>query len=119
MIQSWFIQIAFFFCLFRDDSNFLYPKQISLWITLFGSWFGSILFSAVSVCVPERVYINELRIFDSNIYYFSRKHPKLMLCLQNGRFDHPDRMFNKMSDVYSNCLNNMSDFKVSLFERLV
>ncbi|KAG4071183.1 hypothetical protein HA402_001173 [Bradysia odoriphaga] len=45
------------------------------------------------------------------LFYLVRKHPKLMLCLQNGRFDHPDRMFNKMSDVYSNCLNNMSDFK--------
>jgi len=34
-----------------------------------------------------------------------------MLCLQNGRFDHPDRMFNSIIDTYNNCLNNMSDFK--------
>lgn len=46
------------------------------------------------------------------LFYLVRKHPKLMLCLQNGHFDHPDRMFNKVSDVYNNCLNNMSDFKV-------
>lgn len=34
-----------------------------------------------------------------------------MLCLQNGRFDHPDRMFNRVHDAFNNCLNNMSDFK--------
>ncbi|XP_053694361.1 protein FAN-like isoform X2 [Sabethes cyaneus] len=45
------------------------------------------------------------------LFYLVRKYPKLMLCLQNGRFDHPDRMFNKVEDVYSNCLNNMADFK--------
>lgn len=37
-----------------------------------------------------------------------------MLCLQNGRFDHPDRMFNSVRDVYNNCLRNMSDFKVNI-----
>lgn len=37
-----------------------------------------------------------------------------MLCLLNGRFDHPDRMFNSIKDVYNNCLKNMSDFKVVL-----
>ncbi|XP_055537096.1 protein FAN-like [Wyeomyia smithii] len=45
------------------------------------------------------------------LFYLVRKYPKLMLCLQNGRFDHPDRMFNKLEDVYINCLNNMADFK--------
>lgn len=34
-----------------------------------------------------------------------------MLCLQSGRFDHPDRMFNSVPDVYKNCLGNMADFK--------
>lgn len=43
-----------------------------------------------------------------------RKYPKLMLCLQNGRFDHPDRMFNRVEDAFRNCLVNMSDFKVHL-----
>lgn len=43
----------------------------------------------------------------------ARRRPKLMLCLQNGYFDHPDRMFNKVSDTFRNCLNNMADFKVS------
>lgn len=59
--------------------------------------------------------VQKQAVFDFEfLFSVSRKHPKLMLCLQNGRFDHPDRMFNKMSDVYSNCLNNMSDFKVSV-----
>lgn len=45
------------------------------------------------------------------LFYLVRKYPQYMLCLQNGRFDHPDRMFNTMTDVYNNCLKNMSDFK--------
>lgn len=83
--------------------------QISVWLTLLGPWSGSILFSSVSgqhMCMSSASELNDF-------LKFFRKHPKLMLCLQNGRFDHPDRMFNKLSDVYNNCLNNMSDFKVS------
>ncbi|XP_014217202.1 protein FAN-like [Copidosoma floridanum] len=45
------------------------------------------------------------------LFYLVRKYPQYMLCLQNGRFDHPDRMFNSLSDVWKNVLNNMSDFK--------
>ncbi|XP_061707525.1 protein FAN-like [Cydia pomonella] len=45
------------------------------------------------------------------LFYLVRKYPEYMLCLQNGRFDHPDRMFNSVKDVYNNCLRNMSDFK--------
>ncbi|XP_053677990.1 protein FAN-like [Anopheles nili] len=45
------------------------------------------------------------------LYYLVRKHPELMLCLQNGKFDHPDRMFNCVRDAFNNCLHNMSDFK--------
>lgn len=45
------------------------------------------------------------------LFYLVRKYPNLMLCLQNGRFDHPDRMFNRVEDAFSNCQNNMSDFK--------
>ncbi|CAG9098190.1 unnamed protein product [Plutella xylostella] len=50
------------------------------------------------------------------LFYLVRKYPQYMLCLQNGRFDHPDRMFNSISDVYNNCLRNMSDFKELLPE---
>ncbi|KAK7576021.1 hypothetical protein V9T40_012307 [Parthenolecanium corni] len=45
------------------------------------------------------------------LFYLVRKYPHYMLCLQNGRFDHPDRMFNSIPDVFKNCLNNMADFK--------
>ncbi|XP_013133994.1 PREDICTED: protein FAN-like [Papilio polytes] len=45
------------------------------------------------------------------LFYLVRKYPRYMLCLQNGKFDHPDRMFNSVKDVYNNCLRNMSDFK--------
>ncbi|XP_058806597.1 protein FAN-like [Phymastichus coffea] len=45
------------------------------------------------------------------LFYLVRKYPQYMLCLQNGRFDHPDRMFNSISDVWKNVLMNMSDFK--------
>ncbi|KAB0797363.1 hypothetical protein PPYR_08357 [Photinus pyralis] len=45
------------------------------------------------------------------LFYLVRFYPHYVLCLQNGRFDHPDRMFNSCEDVYRNCLTNMSDFK--------
>ncbi|KAK5646659.1 hypothetical protein RI129_005123 [Pyrocoelia pectoralis] len=45
------------------------------------------------------------------LFYLVRLYPHYVLCLQNGRFDHPDRMFNSCEDVYRNCLTNMSDFK--------
>ncbi|KAK0098497.1 hypothetical protein PV326_007758 [Microctonus aethiopoides] len=45
------------------------------------------------------------------LFYLVRKYPQYMLCLQNGRFDHPDRMFNNVADVWKNVLANMSDFK--------
>ncbi|XP_044751109.1 protein FAN-like [Coccinella septempunctata] len=45
------------------------------------------------------------------LFYLARLYPHYVLCLQSGRFDHPDRMFNSLCDVYKNCLNNMSDFK--------
>nr|XP_023018434.1 protein FAN-like [Leptinotarsa decemlineata] len=45
------------------------------------------------------------------LYYLARLYPHYVLCLQSGRFDHPDRMFNAVADAYKNCLSNMSDFK--------
>uniref|UniRef100_A0A336L9Y2 CSON006095 protein n=1 Tax=Culicoides sonorensis TaxID=179676 RepID=A0A336L9Y2_CULSO len=45
------------------------------------------------------------------IFYLARKFPELMLCLQNGKFDHPDRIFNSISETFKNCMTNMSDFK--------
>lgn len=45
------------------------------------------------------------------LYYLVREMPQYMLCLQNGRFDHPDRMFNSVSDTWRNITTNTSDFK--------
>ncbi|KAK7069088.1 hypothetical protein SK128_001880 [Halocaridina rubra] len=45
------------------------------------------------------------------LYYLVREYPQYMLCLQNGRFDHPDRMFNSLADTWDNVTTNPSDFK--------
>ncbi|XP_035231706.1 protein FAN-like isoform X2 [Stegodyphus dumicola] len=45
------------------------------------------------------------------LYYLVREMPQYMLCLQNGRFDHPDRMFNSVPDTWRNITTNTSDFK--------
>lgn len=45
------------------------------------------------------------------LYYLVRRMPQYMLCLQNGRFDHPDRMFNSIPDTWRNITTNTSDFK--------
>ena len=45
------------------------------------------------------------------LYYLVRRDPQLMLCLQNGRFDHPDRMFNSLQQTWRNVTTNQSDFK--------
>ncbi|XP_076040133.1 protein FAN-like isoform X1 [Oratosquilla oratoria] len=45
------------------------------------------------------------------LFYLVRQFPQYMLCLQNGRFDHPDRMFNSLPDTWHNVTTNPSDFK--------
>merc|ERR1719427_2552357 len=45
------------------------------------------------------------------LYYLVRRDPQFMLCLQNGRFDHPDRMFNSIPQTWRNVTTNQSDFK--------
>ena len=45
------------------------------------------------------------------LFYLVRAAPELMLCLQNGRFDLPDRMFNGIGEAWNNVLTNNSDFK--------
>uniref|UniRef100_T1JHX1 WD repeat-containing protein 55 homolog n=1 Tax=Strigamia maritima TaxID=126957 RepID=T1JHX1_STRMM len=50
------------------------------------------------------------------LYYLVRKVPQLMLCLQSGRFDHPDRMFNSVVDTWKNITSNSSDFKEAIPE---
>ncbi|CAL1532355.1 unnamed protein product [Lymnaea stagnalis] len=45
------------------------------------------------------------------LFYLARIAPEYVLCLQNGKFDHPDRMFNNFFDTWNNVLNGASDFK--------
>lgn len=60
---------------------------------------------------PKFIYGSHYSTPGFVLFYLVRLYPHYMLCLQGGRFDHPDRMFNSCADVYKNCLNNMSDFK--------
>uniref|UniRef100_A0A8D1KG07 Protein FAN n=1 Tax=Sus scrofa TaxID=9823 RepID=A0A8D1KG07_PIG len=45
------------------------------------------------------------------LFYLVRIAPEYMLCLQNGRFDHADRMFNSIAETWRNCLDGATDFK--------
>jgi factor associated with neutral sphingomyelinase activation len=45
------------------------------------------------------------------LFYLIREHPEWQLCLQNGRFDQPDRIFHSIYDTWSNCLSLDTDFK--------
>uniref|UniRef100_A0A8D0GIG5 Neutral sphingomyelinase activation associated factor n=1 Tax=Sphenodon punctatus TaxID=8508 RepID=A0A8D0GIG5_SPHPU len=45
------------------------------------------------------------------LFYLFRVAPEYMLCLQNGKFDHPDRMFNSIAETWKNCLDGATDFK--------
>ncbi|XP_036763452.2 protein FAN isoform X2 [Manis pentadactyla] len=45
------------------------------------------------------------------LFYLVRIAPEYMLCLQNGRFDNADRMFNSIAETWRNCLDGATDFK--------
>ncbi|XP_015250409.1 PREDICTED: protein FAN [Cyprinodon variegatus] len=45
------------------------------------------------------------------LFYLVRVAPEHMLCLQNGRYDHADRMFNSINETWKNCLEGATDFK--------
>ncbi|KAG7168899.1 FAN-like [Homarus americanus] len=40
------------------------------------------------------------------LFYLVRQYPQYMLCLQNGRFDHPDRMFNSVIKMMREALES-------------
>lgn len=44
-------------------------------------------------------------------FYLVREYPEWQLCLQNGRFDHANRLFHSVADTWKNCLNIDSDVK--------
>jgi factor associated with neutral sphingomyelinase activation len=45
------------------------------------------------------------------LYYLVRSMPEHMLCLQNGRFDSPDRMFHSIKHCFGCVLSNHADLK--------
>ncbi|XP_029935357.1 protein FAN [Myripristis murdjan] len=45
------------------------------------------------------------------LFYLVRVAPEHMLCLQTGRYDHADRMFNSIGETWKNCLEGATDFK--------
>ena len=45
------------------------------------------------------------------LHYLVRVAPEFMFCLQNGKFDAPDRMFYSMKDTWDSCLQNPTDLK--------
>ncbi|KAG5896999.1 hypothetical protein JTB14_010751 [Gonioctena quinquepunctata] len=61
--------------------------------------------------IPKFLYGSHYSTPGFVLYYLARLYPHYVLCLQSGRYDHPDRMFNAVADAYKNCLSNMSDFK--------
>lgn len=50
------------------------------------------------------------------LFYLVRQYPQYMLCLQNGRFDHPDRMFNRFASLQLLTVSLRLDiFKLGIF----
>lgn len=45
------------------------------------------------------------------LYYFVRMTPEYMLCLQNGKFDAPDRLFQSIPHTWRSCNTNHADLK--------
>lgn len=45
------------------------------------------------------------------LYYLVRTMPEQMLCLQNGKYDSPDRLFYDIAQCYSSILSNPADIK--------
>jgi len=45
------------------------------------------------------------------LYYMVRSCPEFMLCLQNGKFDHADRLFVSIAETWEGVLTNQTDVK--------
>ena len=45
------------------------------------------------------------------LFFLVRTIPEFMLCLQNGKFDAPDRMFDSIQDAFTSVLNAPTDVK--------
>jgi len=52
--------------------------------------------------LSEQTFTSKVDKVQSNMMTFSfPSAPEYMLCLQNGKFDHPDRMFNRFVYILS------------------
>eukprot|EP00644_Phytophthora_capsici_P002849 jgi/Phyca11/124874/e_gw1.55.76.1 len=45
------------------------------------------------------------------LYFLVRKVPEYMLCLQSGKFDAPDRLFQSIKGTWEGCISNHTDIK--------
>eukprot|EP00047_Mylnosiga_fluctuans_P005972 m.243958 g.243958 ORF g.243958 m.243958 type:complete len:918 (-) comp14365_c0_seq1:118-2871(-) len=45
------------------------------------------------------------------LFYTIRSAPEYALCLQNGKYDHADRLFTSVAETWSNVLNGAADVK--------
>jgi factor associated with neutral sphingomyelinase activation len=45
------------------------------------------------------------------LYYLVRTAPEYLMCLQNGRFDHPNRLFHSIAKTWENVLTDHADVK--------
>lgn len=45
------------------------------------------------------------------LFYLARVAPEYLLCLQGGKFDQPDRLFNSVGDTWNNVLAGHADVK--------
>lgn len=77
---------------------------------------GLVLFSH-HYSTPGYVLYYLVREGSGNYYpIFTQLVPELMLRLQNGRFDHPDRMFASISETWNSIFTNPADLKEVRFD---
>uniref|UniRef100_A0A8C1QVI1 Neutral sphingomyelinase (N-SMase) activation associated factor n=1 Tax=Cyprinus carpio TaxID=7962 RepID=A0A8C1QVI1_CYPCA len=65
----------------------------------------------IKISCPHFMYGSHYSSPGYVLFYLVRVAPEHMLCLQNGRFDQADRMFNSVGETWKNCLEGGTDFK--------
>ena len=73
-----------------------------------------VLLSCVTLSTPPRISRPAGCHYSSPgyvVYYLMRAHPQLMLRLQNGRFDAPDRLFWSVNDTWRSVTSLPTDVK--------
>lgn len=61
---------------------------------------------------PLPLFCSALLSFRYALFFLVRSAPEEMLCLQNGRFDDPDRSFTSVKGAWESVLQNHADLKV-------